>query len=108
LSIATKNHPALKVLFLSSYKNEDEQFFSILIDELKGKLIGEHINISTHFSFENNFVEHILTCADQLGVDLILLTPSIDITFKQYFIGPNAQRIIHQAKVAVLNIKRSS
>lgn len=46
--------------------------------------------------------------ADQIAVDLILLTPSIDITYKQQFIGPHTQRIIHQAKVPVLIMKRSS
>ncbi|MCU7549295.1 universal stress protein [Chitinophagaceae bacterium LB-8] len=108
LALTSEMNTNLQMLCLSSYKNEDEQLFSILIEELKSKLVGERINISTQFSSGNNFADHILTCADQLGVDLILLTSSIDITYKQQFIGPHTQRIIHQAKVPVLIMKRSS
>jgi nucleotide-binding universal stress UspA family protein len=108
LALTSEMNPSLQILCLSTHKKEDEQLFSILIEELKSKLVGEQINIATHFSSGNNFADQILTCADQLAAGLILLTPSLDITHKQQFIGPNAQKIIHQAKVPVLTMKRSS
>jgi nucleotide-binding universal stress UspA family protein len=100
---------SLHLICLSSLKNEDdEHLLAYLVDELKDKMAEEPINIFTQFSFGNHIAEKVLKTADQVRADLILLTPSIDITNKQFFIGPYTQRIVHQAKMPVLVVKRTN
>jgi nucleotide-binding universal stress UspA family protein len=99
----------LHILCLSSTQREDdEQMLTYLVDELKEKLSDEPVEIYTQYSYTNNLADIILQTADQIKADMIVLTPSIDITNKQYFIGPYSQKVIHQAKVPVLVIKRNS
>lgn len=97
----------LHILCLSSIKREDdEQLLTYLVDELKEKLSSDPVEIFTQYSYSNHLADTILQTADQIKTDLIILTPSIDITNKQYFIGPYTQKVIHQAKAPVLLIKR--
>lgn len=103
-----KDESYLQILCLSSTKNEDdEQILEYLVDELKEKISGEPTKISTQFSFGNNIAEKVLKTADDVRADLILLTPSIDISNKHFFIGPYTQRILHHAKTPVLIVKRT-
>lgn len=92
--------------FSSTQRDDDEQLFTYLVDDLKEKLSGEPVEIFTEFNYTNNLADIILQTSEQIKSDLIILTPSIDITNKQYFIGPYTQKVIHQAKVPVLVIKR--
>lgn len=104
-----KDESSLEIICLSSTKNEDdEQLLEYLVDELKERISGASTKISTQFSFGNNIAERVLKTADVVRADLILITPSIDISNKQFFIGPYTQRILHQAKTPVLIAKRTS
>jgi nucleotide-binding universal stress UspA family protein len=100
---------SLQILCLSSIKDEDdEQLIEYLVDELKERLNGEPTKIHTQYSFGSNIAEKVLKAADEVRADLILLTPSIDITNKQFFIGPYTQRILHHSKTPVLIVKRTN
>jgi nucleotide-binding universal stress UspA family protein len=103
------NETSLHLLCLSSIKNEDDEYLlAYLVDELKEKISEVPVKIFTQFSFGNHIAEKVLKTADEVRADLILLTPSIDITNKQFFIGPYTQRILHHAKTPVLIVKRTN
>lgn len=107
--IPENDEATLQILCLSSKKNDDdEQLLEYLVDELKEKISGESTKVSTQFTLGNNIADKILKTADDVRADLILLTPSIDVSNKQFFIGPYTQRILHHAKTPVLIVKRTS
>ncbi|MCU7549120.1 universal stress protein [Chitinophagaceae bacterium LB-8] len=100
---------SLEILCLSSKINDDdEQLFEYLLDEFKERTEGVPTKVSSQYSFGNNIAEIILKTAEELRSDLLLLTPSIDISNKQFFIGPYTQRILHHSKTPVLVIKRNN
>jgi nucleotide-binding universal stress UspA family protein len=106
-SIASKNG-SLDVLDLSSGNSEDDKhLISLTLDELRSKLHSSQINIQVTRSTGSNVAENVLTMLARSAYDILVLSPSIDMTNKQLFIGPFSQRIINQSPVPVLTIKRS-
>jgi nucleotide-binding universal stress UspA family protein len=98
---------SLEVLGLSYNKNENEKsMMEDLVSEIKDKLNEDKVAANISCLSGRNIVDNILTHSEQKSTDLIVISPSVDIASKHFYIGPNAQRIIHQAKVPVLNVKR--
>lgn len=50
--------------------------------------------------------QNVLTQADTCKSDLVIITPTIDVSTKQFYIGPNTHYIIHNSKVPVLVINK--
>jgi nucleotide-binding universal stress UspA family protein len=107
--LSREEETSLDILCLSSRNNDDdEQLLEYIVDELKEKISDESTKVSTQYSYGNNIAEKVLKTADEVRADLLLLTPSIDVSNKQFFIGPYTQRILHQSKTPVLVIKRNN
>jgi nucleotide-binding universal stress UspA family protein len=97
----------VQVQSISSNKEDgDLEALTKMIDELKSNYPEKDIHFSVDSSDEKNVAEEVLKKADRIQADLIVITGTIDVVIKPFFIGPFSQRIIHHAKVPVLNLQR--
>ena len=98
---------SLEVLGLSYNRNENEKsLMESLVSEIQDKLDEDKIAAHISCLSGRNLVDNILSHSEQKSTDLIVISPSVDVASKHFYVGPNAQRIIHQARVPVLHVKR--
>jgi nucleotide-binding universal stress UspA family protein len=98
----------LHILGLShSGQENNRESYNQLIAEIKDKLVADGIRPNSVISTEKNSIaQNILSQADESKSDLIILAPVIDISSKQFYIGPNIHHIIHNGKVPILIINK--
>lgn len=96
----------LDVLGLSSGLPGARKDLDKLVADIWHKLTADNITARTEWDEGPSISENILRHAEKNNTDLIVITPAIDVSAKQFFIGPNAHKIIHAAKVPVLNINK--
>jgi nucleotide-binding universal stress UspA family protein len=107
LKVASKT-TYLEILDLSNSNSEDDaQLVTYIVDELKDKLNGHSIETNLSKANGSNIADSILNKIGRVKYDVIILTPSIDMTNKQLFIGPYTQKILNQSPIPVLVIKRN-
>ena len=98
---------SLEVLGLSYHRNEaDRNVMEDLFAEISDKLEEDKVRANVTCLSGRNLVDNILGYKEQKDTDLIVISPSVDVASKHFYVGPNAQRIIHQAGVPVLSVKR--
>lgn len=98
---AAFNRPLFPVRpLMPNFKNYD-----FLKDYVAESSVIFKIDTPEQWSERNTIGDNILLQADKNNSDLIILPPAIDVSTKQYYIGPIAHRIVHHAKVPVLIIK---
>jgi len=98
---------SLEVLGLSYNRIENEKgVMEDLVSEIRDKLDEDGVAANTTCLSGRNLVDNILNHSEKKSTDLIVISPSVDVASKHFYVGPNAQRIIHQARVPVLNVKR--
>lgn len=106
-SLLNPGATALEILGLSYHRNDnDRNVMEELVSEIQDKLTEDKIKTNVTCLSGKNLVDNILGYSDQKGTDLIVISPSVDVASKHFYVGPNAQRIIHQARVPVLSVKR--
>lgn len=54
----------------------------------------------------NSIPQNVLVKANELGSDLIIVTPATDVSNKQFYIGPNTHYIMNNARAPLLIINR--
>ncbi len=54
------------------------------------------------YSYGKNIAEEVLDKADKSTPDLLVVSSTVDVANKQFFIGPFSQRIINHARIPVL------
>lgn len=103
-------HPSqsvLDVLGLSYRKNEeDKNALEQMVKEIGEKYDTKQFRANAIYNGSKNVAEDVLTTSSQTNADLVVVTPSLDVTYKHFFVGPNMQRIIHHSKVPILSLKR--
>lgn len=98
---------SLEVLGLSYSRSDNEKsVLEDLVSEIRHKLNEDQVSASISCLSGRNLVDNILRHSEQKDTDLIVISSSVDVASKHFYVGPNAQRIIHQARVPVLNVKR--
>jgi nucleotide-binding universal stress UspA family protein len=97
---------SLEVLGLDSRVENGKTLMEDLVSEIRDKLNEDRVEAHVACLPGKNIVDNILRHSEQKDTDLIVISPSVDVASKHFYVGPNAQRIIHQAKVPVLNVKR--
>jgi nucleotide-binding universal stress UspA family protein len=98
---------SLEIFGISVEKRDaDVKRVTDMANEMHEKLNRQTIKLSLGFSYVRNVAEEVLERADQSKADLIVITPTIDIANKQFFIGPFTQRIINHARMPVLSVLR--
>lgn len=99
---------SLEVLGLSSGQAENRKELDKQLADIRQKMQNDKITAIAEWD-EGTFIpENVLRRADQNNADLLVITPSIDVSAKQFYIGPNAHRIMHQAKIPLLSINRAN
>jgi nucleotide-binding universal stress UspA family protein len=97
----------LYVLGLSPFSREGTmKDLNRIVAEMQLKLGDGNIDIKTQWNESNSIADSILIQADKNNSDLIVLPPAIDVSTKQFYIGPIAHRVIHHAKTPILVINK--
>jgi len=100
------NQSTIEVLGLSYKRIEKEtNVLDKIVEEIKDNIEIDNVQVNTVWGAGNNISEDILNYSQQNTSDLLVITPILDITAKNGFVGPHAQKIINCAKVPVLTIK---
>lgn len=106
-SLLNAGTASLEVLGLSYNRHENEKsVMEDLVSEIRDKLNEDKVNACISCLSGRNLVDNILRHSEEKDTDLIVISPSVDVASKHFYVGPNAQRIIHRARVPVLNLKR--
>ena len=105
LNIASENGQ-LHVLDLSGNNQDDRQLISYLMDELKERLDEGTLKTSISNSPGYTIPDKVFSLLNHEKFDIVVITPSLDMTNKQLYIGPHTQKIINQSSVPILTIKR--
>jgi nucleotide-binding universal stress UspA family protein len=77
-----------------------------VLDEIKSQLEIDKVKASALWGTGQAIADDVLLFAQQTNPELIVLTSLVDVATKPNFVGPHTQKIIHCAKVPVLNIKK--
>lgn len=97
----------LYVLGLSPFAREGTlKDLNRIVTEMQVKLSEDRIDIQTQWNESNAIADSILIHAEKNNSNLIILTPAIDVSTKQYYIGPIAHRVIHLTKTPLLIINK--
>lgn len=116
---ALKKFQFISNLALKIHPNSNFELFGISIDrkeqdlkqvteiatELK-KFCGQS-KFDVSINHGKNIGEEVLDKADKSKADLIVISSTVDVATKQFFIGPFSQRIINHARVPVLCVFRT-
>ncbi len=97
-----------KLIVMGVLERLGNHTFEALNDEAAKliKVIEEDgVSVETQFHFSDTLAETILEKANELEVDLLVVTASLDYQIKELFIGPFDQQIVNHAKVPVLSIR---
>lgn len=77
-----------------------------LVAEMKERLTADNIMAKAHSIGGSSISQNVLKQAEKNNADLVIVTPVIDVSTKQFYVGPHAHYIIHNAKVPTLVINR--
>lgn len=83
-------------------ENTIRETLSMVDEDLK----NDQVNINIDWSTEPDVSYNVLTKAEKQRSDIIILTTSIDVSSKQFFIGPISHFIIHNSRIPVLVINK--
>jgi nucleotide-binding universal stress UspA family protein len=97
---------SIDVLGMSYRKMErDTRLLEKIVEEIADKVEMDRVEINTAWGNGAGISEDILSYVQQASSDLIVVTSVLDVTTKNGFMGPHAQRIVNCSKIPVLSIK---
>jgi nucleotide-binding universal stress UspA family protein len=100
------SNSVIDVLGLSYKRRENETtILNKIVEEVKEKLQSDKVSVTTVWGTGDTVSEDVINYSNQINPDMVVITPILDITTKNGFVGPHAQKIIHTCKSAVLSIK---
>lgn len=99
------NQASIDVLGISYRKMErDTNVLEKIVEEIADRVEPDRIKIKTSWGNGDGISEDILSHVQQASNDLIVVTNLLDVTTKNGFIGPHAQKIVNCSKIPVLSI----
>lgn len=87
-------------------KEHDIKQVTEIVNDLKSMSNGT-VPFAVSYSYGRNISEEVLDKADKTKTDLIVISSTVDIANKQFFVGPFSQRIINHARTPVLSVFRT-
>lgn len=100
---------SMDVLGLSNQRFERETtVLHKLVGEIREKLEENNIHVYPVWGAGNSITDDVLGFIHENQPGLVVLTPVIDFNTKLSFIGPHAQKILHQCRVPLLHIKKAT
>lgn len=103
--IIRKNEASIKILGLATDYDKEVDLMKNLAMQMKEKLRDDEVRASTYFKIGKNMAEEVLKIASLIETDLIVITTTIDSSFKKLFFGHYTRHIINHARFPVLSIK---
>jgi nucleotide-binding universal stress UspA family protein len=117
---AFKKYQFISELVSNIYPDSNFELFGISIDrkehdikqvaeiasELKRNR-NQPVEYEVSFSHGKHIGEEVLDKADKIKANLIVVSSTVDVATKQFFIGPFSQRIINHARIPVLCVFRT-
>jgi nucleotide-binding universal stress UspA family protein len=88
-------------------KEQDVKQVGEIARELNHYLNNAAVQVLVSYSEGKNVAEEVLEKADKTNADLIIVSTTVDVSNKQFFVGPFSQRIINHARIPVLCLLRS-
>lgn len=89
-------------------KERDVKQVHEIAKELNTHLNNAAVQVLVSGSEGKNVAEEVLDKADKANYDLVVILPSVDVSNKQFFVGPFSQRIVNHARIPVLSLLRST
>lgn len=87
-------------------KEHDVKRITDIATELKSTW-SDAVQYSVSYSYSKNIGEEVLDRAYKMAPDLLVVSSTVDVVNKQFFIGPFSQRIINHARMPVLCVFRT-
>jgi hypothetical protein len=77
------------------------------LDDLKTKVLEDEVSFSSEMHTCEDVGKQVLALAHVEKPDLIVITPTLDSPFREFFPGTYVQEIVHHAKYPILSIPAS-
>lgn len=87
-------------------EEKDESMIRETLSMVDEDLKNDQVTISIDWSTDPDVSHNVLTKAEKTRSDIIILTTAIDVSNKQFFIGPISHYIIHNSRIPVLVINK--
>ncbi|MEO8403819.1 MAG: universal stress protein [Chitinophagaceae bacterium] len=102
-----ESYAILNVIGLSHF-GQDGKLAKLdeLIAAIGDKLEEDKVTPKIKYNTDGSIPFNVLAEAEKNNADLIIVTSVIDVSTKQFYIGPNTHAIIHNAKVPLLIINK--
>jgi nucleotide-binding universal stress UspA family protein len=88
-------------------KEHDARQVTEMANQLKSAAKGL-VKYEVSYSYGKNIAEEVLDKSDKSKADLIVVSSTVDVANKQFFIGPFSQRIINHARTPVLCVFKTN
>lgn len=85
---------------------QDREQIDEALSQITDSLSEDKVTTSIGWNSGNAVAQNVLNEADQERSDLLVLTTAIDVSNKQFFLGPISHHIIHNARIPVLVINK--
>jgi nucleotide-binding universal stress UspA family protein len=106
--IIEKNNSDIYILGLAeSDENVNSGDMPMLIKKLKEQLNSDNVKSHTAYYEGDDIAGEIYKKAEELGIDLLILTANIDHDWRSFFIGPFVQKVVNHSRIPVLSIRPS-
>lgn len=103
----TDHQGTLDILALADTgRNAKTENLDEIVADLQDRLSADTITTSLTRTNTGPVFQNTLSQAEISKSDLIIITPTIDVTTKQFYIGPNTHAIVNNSKVPVLIINK--
>lgn len=96
----------LNIIGLNKTKDiEDINSLNNMMETLQDRVEQDGIEVSSEMVVSSDIPSEVIKRAESKNYDLVVITATLDQTFKEFFIGPYTQQIVNHCKVPVLSIK---
>jgi nucleotide-binding universal stress UspA family protein len=100
-----KTNAEMMVIGLAENDNPGNMLeLTSLVDQLKVKLQQDEVRFTTTLISAKDFAPKVLEAAEVYDADLIVITADFDLEWRDFIVGPFAQRIVNHSKRPVLSI----
>ena len=107
LPVAVKMAKAFdaQINILGQYENNSQaQTVGIYIKQAEAFLEKQNIPYTTEFMQSKNLADDVLSYAETINNDLIVISTEQDNVLSSLFIGTNAQQLVHHSLVPILSV----
>ncbi len=97
-----------ELVIIGMVDNTEKESFELLNQEtalLNQRLKEDNLKAQSYFYFSQDIPNKILEKVQDFQADLLVLTATLDLKVRDYYLGPIVERILHFAQIPVLSIR---